>query len=247
MGRVDGKTALVTGASRGIGRAIAIELAREGAKVAINYSSSEGKAKELAEEIKEGGGTAVLYKADIGNSKEARAMVENVAKEFTHLDILVNNAGITRDSLLPRMTDEQWDRVIQTNLNGCFYCTSAVIPIMTAQSYGRIVNVSSLNGQVPAMAQANYSASKGGIIAFSRTAALELVNSGITVNVVCPGYTETDMVGAVPPALQTVIKGKIPMGRFAHPEEIAKAVLFLVADGDYITGQQINVNGGIFM
>jgi acetoacetyl-CoA reductase/3-oxoacyl-[acyl-carrier protein] reductase len=247
MGRVDGKTALVTGASRGIGRAIAIELAREGAKVAINYSSSEGKAKELAEEIKEGGGTAVLYKADIGNSKEARAMVEHIAKEFTHLDILVNNAGITRDSLLPRMTDEQWDRVIQTNLNGCFYCTSAVIPIMTAQSYGRIVNVSSLNGQVPAMGQANYSASKGGIIAFSRTAALELVNSGITVNVVCPGYTETDMFGAVPPALQTAIKGKIPMGRFAHPEEIAKAVLFLVTDGDYITGQQINVNGGIFM
>ena len=247
MGRVDGKTALVTGASRGIGRAIAIELAREGAKVAINYSSSEGKAKAVAEEIKKLGGTAILCKADIGNSKEARAMVENVAKEFTHLDILVNNAGITRDSLLPRMTDEQWDRVIQTNLNGCFYCTSAVIPIMTAQSYGRIVNISSLNGQVPAMAQANYSASKGGIIAFSRTAALELVNSGITVNVVCPGYTETDMVGAVPPALQTITKGKIPMGRFAHPEEIAKAVLFLVADGDYITGQQINVNGGAFM
>ena len=247
MGRVDKKTALVTGASRGIGRAIAIELAREGAKVAINYSSSEAKAKELAEEIKKLGGTAVIYKADIGNSKEARAMVENVAKEFTHLDILVNNAGITRDSLLPRMTDEQWGQVIQTNLSGCFYCTSAAIPIMTAQSYGRIVNVSSVNGQIAAMGQANYSASKGGVIAFTRTAALELVKYGITVNVVAPGYTETDMVDAVPPALQTVIKGKIPMGRFAHAEEIAKAVLFLVADGDFITGQQINVNGGAFM
>ncbi len=151
MGRVEGKTALVTGASRGIGRAIAIELAREGAKVAINYSSSDAKAKEVAEEIKKLGGTAILCKADIGNSKEVRAMVEKVAKEFTHLDILVNNAGITRDSLLPRMTDEQWVQVIQTNLNGCFYCISAVIPIMTAQSYGRIVNVSSMNGQVPAM------------------------------------------------------------------------------------------------
>ena len=247
MGRVEGKTALVTGASRGIGRAIAIELAREGAKVAINYSSSEGKAKAVAEEIKNLGGTAILYKADIGNSKEVRAMVEAVAKEFTHLDILVNNAGITRDSLLSRMTDEQWVEVIQTNLNGCFYCTSAVIPIMTAQSYGRIVNITSTNGQFAAVAQANYGASKGGVIAFTRTAAAELVNSGITVNGVSPGYTETDMFAAVGPALQTVFKGKIPMGRFAHPEEIAKAVLFLVADGDYITGQQINVNGGLFM
>ena len=174
-------------------------------------------------------------------------MVETVAKEFGHLDILVNNAGITRDSLLPRMTDEQWVQVIETNLNGCFYCTSAVIPIMTAQSYGRIVNVSSVNGQVAALGQANYSASKGGLIAFTRTAALELANSGITVNVVAPGYTETDMIGTVPPPVQTKIKGKIPLGRFAHPEEIAKAVLFLVADGDFITGQQINVNGGAFM
>jgi NAD(P)-dependent dehydrogenase (short-subunit alcohol dehydrogenase family) len=247
MKRIDGKTALVTGASRGIGRAIALELAREGAKVAINYATRDTKAKELAEEIKELGGIAFIYKADIGNSKEARTMVENVAKEFTHLDILVNNAGITRDALLTRMTDEQWVHVIQTNLNGCFYCTSAAIPIMAAQSYGRIVNVSSLNGQIPAIGQANYSASKGGIIAFTKTAAAELVNYGITVNAVCPGYTETDMFDAVPPALQTIIKGKIPMGRFAHSEEIAKAVLFVVADGDYITGQQINVNGGSFM
>ncbi len=247
MGRVEGKTALVTGASRGIGRAVAIELAREGAKVALNYSSSEGKAKAVAEEIKNLGGTAILCKADVGNSKEVRAMVETVAKEFTHLDILVNNAGITRDSLLTRMTDEQWVEVIQTNLNGCFYCTSAVIPFMTAQSYGRIVNITSTNGQFAAPAQSNYGASKGGVIAFTRAAAAELVNSGITVNGVSPGYTETDMFAAVGPALQTVFKAKIPMGRFAHPEEIAKAVLFLVADGDYITGQQINVNGGLFM
>ena len=247
MGRVDGKTALVTGASRGIGRAIAIELAREGAKVAINYSSSDAKAKEVAEKIIELGGTAILCKANIGNSKEARAMVEQVAKEFGHLDILVNNAGITRDSLLPKMTDEQWVQVIETNLNGCFFCTSAAIPIMTRQSYGRIVNISSVNGQVPAMGQANYSASKGGLIAFTRTAALELANSGITVNVVAPGYTETDMIESVPAAVQTKIKGRIPLGRFARAEEIAKAVLFLVADGDFITGQQINVNGGAFM
>ena len=174
-------------------------------------------------------------------------MVQQAAEEFSHLDVLVNNAGITRDALLPSMTDEQWTQVIQTNLNGCFFCTSAAIPIMSRQSYGRIVNVSSMNGQVPAMAQANYSASKGGVIAFTRTAAAELVRHGITVNVVAPGYTDTDMFAAVPGPLQASIKGKIPMGRFAHPEEIAKAVTFLIADGDYITGQQINVNGGSFM
>lgn len=247
MGRIDGKTALVTGASRGIGRAIALELAREGAKVAINFASSEAKAQEVAEEISALGGTAIIVQANIGNAGEARGMVEKVAEQFGHLDILVNNAGITRDSLLPRMTDEQWVEVISTNLNGCFFCTSAAIPIMTNQSYGRIVNISSMNGQVPAIGQANYSASKGGIIAFTRTAAAELVRSGITVNAVVPGYTDTDMFAAVPDAIQAHIKSKIPMGRYAHPEEIAKAVLFLVADGDYITGQQINVNGGAHM
>lgn len=247
MGRVEGRTALVTGGSRGIGRAIALELAREGAKVAINFASNEARAQEVADEIAGMGGTCLLAKANIGDPKEARAMVQRVAEEFTHLDVLVNNAGITRDALLPKMTDEQWMEVIQTNLGGCFFCTSAAIPIMTAQSYGRIVNISSMNGQVPAVGQANYSASKGGIIAFTRTAAAELVHSGITVNTVAPGYTETDMFDAVPLPLQARIKGRIPMARFAHPEEIAKAVVFLVADGDYITGQQINVNGGAFM
>ena len=247
MGRVDGRTALITGGSRGIGRAVAIELAREGARVAINFSSNEAKAQETADEITAAGGTCILAKANIGDPKEARAMVQKVADEFTHLDILVNNAGITRDSLLAQMTDEQWMEVIQTNLGGCFFCTSAAIPIMTSQSYGRIVNVSSMNGQIPAIGQANYSASKGGIIAFTRTAAAELVHSGITVNTVAPGYTDTDMFEAVPPVIQAKIRGGIPMGRFAHPEEIASAVLFLVADGDYITGQQINVNGGSHM
>jgi NAD(P)-dependent dehydrogenase (short-subunit alcohol dehydrogenase family) len=247
MGRCEGRTALVTGASRGIGRAIAIELAREGAKVAVNYASHEAKAQEVKQEIEKLGGTCLLVKANLGVAAEARAMVKQVAETFKHLDVLVNNAGITRDSLLPRMTDEQWVEVIQTNLNGTFFCTSAAIPYMSAQSYGRIVNISSMNGQTGAMGQANYSASKGGIIAFTRTAALELARVGITVNVVAPGFTETDMFAAVPPAIQTQIKSKIPAARFAHPEEIAKAVIYLVADGDYITGQQINVNGGAFM
>ena len=190
----------------------------------------------------------MLVKANLGDRQGgARDGEGGGRRHFGHLDVLVNNAGITRDSLLPKMTDEQWVEVIQTNLNGCFFCTSAAIPFMSAQSYGRIVNISSMNGQVGAIGQANYSASKGGIIAFTRTAALELARFGITVNVVAPGYTETDMFAEVPATIQAQIKAKIPVGRFAQPEEIAKAVLFLVADGDYITGQQINVNGGAHM
>ena len=174
-------------------------------------------------------------------------MVKRVAEQLGHLDILVNNAGITRDKQIGKMTDEEWLEVIQTNLNAVFFCTSAAIPIMTAQSYGRIVNVSSMNGQVGAFGQANYSASKGGIMAFTRTAAVELAKSNITVNTVAPGYTETDMFAKVPGDIQAQIKAKIPLRRFAQPEEVAKAVVFLVADGDYITGQTIGVNGGAFM
>jgi len=247
MGRLEGKTALVTGGSRGIGRAIVLELAREGARGAVKYHSSDEKAKEVADEVAKFGGTCILARANISDPKEARAMVKRVAEEFGHLDILVNNAGVTRDKLLPKMTDEDWLEVIQTNLNAVFFCTSAAIPIMTAQSFGRIVNVGSMNGQVGAMGQANYSASKGGIFAFTRTAAVELARSGITVNAVAPGYTETDMFAKVPADLQLQIKAKIPLRRFAQPEEMAKAVLYLVADGDYVTGQVINVNGGAYM
>ena len=174
-------------------------------------------------------------------------MVKRIADQFTHLDVLVNNAGITRDKLLNKMTDEDWLEVIQTNLNAMFFCTSAAIPIMTAQSYGRIINISSMNGQTGAVGQANYSASKGGIIAFTRTAALELAKSNITVNCIAPGFTETDMFAKVPANLQAQIRGRIPLNRFAQPEEIGRAVIYLVADGDYITGQQININGGAYM
>lgn len=247
MGRLNGKTALVTGASRGIGRAIAIELAREGAKVAVNYQSSDERAKEVAYDIGKFGGTCVLAKANLADPKEARAMVQRIADQFSHLDVLVNNAGITRDKMLPKMTDEDWLEVIQTNLNAMFFCTSAAIPIMTTQSYGRIINIASMNGQIGAVGQANYSASKGGIIAFTRTAALELAKSNITVNCIAPGFTETDMFAKVPAAMQAQIRGRIPLNRFAQPEEIAKAVVYLVADGDYITGQQININGGAYM
>ena len=247
MARLEGKTALVTGGSRGIGRAIVIELAREGARVALNYQSSDEKAQAVASEVAALGGDAMLVKANVGVSQESRAMVKKVAEEFGRLDILVNNAGITRDCSLKKMTDEQWNEVINTNLNGYFYCTSAAIPVMLEQKFGRIINISSMNGQMAAFGQANYSASKGGIIAFTKTAALELAKSGITVNTVSPGFTDTDMFAEVPEKIQEQIKGRIPMGRYATPREIAEAVVFLAAGGDYITGQQINVNGGAFM
>ena len=247
MGRLTGKIALVTGASRGIGRAIVLDLAKEGATVAINYCFSDDKAKDVVKEITEKGGKAILAKADLANRGEARGMVKMVAEKLGGIDILINNAGITRDRSLRKMNDEQWEAVIAANLNGCFYCTSAAIPMMTDAKYGRIVNISSMNGQIAAFGQANYSASKGGIIAFTKTAALELAQANITVNTVSPGFTETDMFAEVPEEIQESIKKRIPMGRFGQPEEVAKAVTFLVTDGDYITGQQINVNGGTYM
>jgi len=247
MSRLNGKTALVTGASRGIGRAIAIALAREGANVAVNYQNNEAKAQEVVAEIAKLGGTAMLIQADIANASEARSMVKKVIDQWGQLDILVNNAGITRDKSLRKLDDESWVKVIQTNLNGCFYCTSAAIPSMIEHGFGRIVNISSMNGQIGAFGQANYSASKGGVIALTKTAALELAKSNITVNTVSPGFTETDMFAEIPEKVQDQIKQRIPMGRFGKPDEIASAVVFLASDGDYITGQQINVNGGAYM
>ncbi|GAB4128570.1 MAG: 3-oxoacyl-[acyl-carrier-protein] reductase [Roseiflexaceae bacterium] len=247
MGRLEGRVALVTGASRGIGRAIAIALANEGAKLALNYRSGASEAQALADEIAAAGGSAALFQADVSDRNNARSLIRTVAEQFGRLDVLVNNAGITRDRTLRKMTDEDWDAVIQTNLGSVYYCVSAAMPIMIEQNYGRIINISSYVGQAGNFGQANYGASKGGIIAFTKTAALELAKYNITVNALAPGFTLTDMLAKVPENVQTMIKSKIPMGRFGLPEEIAKAALFLAADGDYITGQQINVNGGVYM
>ena len=247
MGRLDGKTAIVTGASRGIGRAIALELAQEGAQVALNYVSSDARAQQVADEIASFGGGCMLAKANVADPKEARAMIGRVAERFGRLDILVNNAGITRDKSLRKMNDEDWLEVVQANLNAVFFCTSAAIPIMIEQNYGRIINVSSMNGQTGAFGQANYGASKGGIIAFTKTCAIELAKFNITVNAICPGFTMTDMLAKVPDNIQDQIKAKIPLGRFGTPEDMAKAATFLVEGGDSITGQQININGGAYM
>lgn len=242
-----GKVALVTGASRGIGRAIAIELAERGAEVAVNYRSRLIAAEEVRNHILDTGGECELFQGDVSDRMEARRLVNAVHEQFHHIDILVNNAGITRDRSIRKMTDDDWTQVIDTNLNSVFYCTSAVLPAMIEQQYGRIVNIASFVGQAGNFGQANYAASKGAIIAFTKVLALELAKYNIAVNVVAPGFTETDMVAAIPAEILEQIRARIPLKRLARPEEVAKAVAFLICDGDCITGQQINVNGGIYM
>jgi len=247
MGRLDGKIALVTGASRGIGRAIALQLARDGARVALNYRSGEAEAHSLASEIEKLGGQCLIMRADVSDAKQARELVDRVLQECGRLDILVNNAGVTRDKSLRKLTDEDWSHVLNTNLNSVYYCTTAAIKAMTDQRFGRIINISSFVGQAGNFGQANYAASKGAIIAFTKTAAIELAKYNVTVNAIAPGFTLTDMLAKVPANVQEQIKARIPMGRFGLPEEIAQAVVFLAAEGDYITGQQININGGVYM
>jgi acetoacetyl-CoA reductase/3-oxoacyl-[acyl-carrier protein] reductase len=247
MNKLEGRRALVTGAARGIGRAIAKALASEGADIALNYQSSEADAISLADELTSSGRKTLLLKGNVGERSTWTSMIAAVTQTWGRLDILVNNAGITRDKTLRKMLDDDWFAVLKTNLNACYFGVSAVMSMMIEQKYGRIINISSFVGQAGNFGQANYAASKGGIIAFTKTAALELAKYNVTCNALAPGFTETGMLAKVPEQVRTQILARIPMGRFATPEEIAKAVLFLAADGDYITGQQINVNGGVYM
>ena len=244
---LEGKVALITGASRGIGRAIALELAHRGATVAVNFRTSQSAAEELKREIHQVGCECELFQGDISDRQHARRLIRDVFNNFRRVDILVNNAGITRDRSIRKMTDDDWAEVIDTNLNSVFYCTSAALPVMIEHKYGRIVNIASFSGQAGNFGQANYAASKGGIIAMTKVLALELAKFNITANVVSPGFTETEMVAAIPNDVLEQILAKIPLKRLAQPQEVAKAVAFLVCEGDYITGQQINVNGGIYM
>jgi acetoacetyl-CoA reductase len=247
MAKLAGRQALVTGAARGIGRAIAKALASEGADIAINYQSSEADARSLADELGKSGSKTLLFQGNVGERATWTERIGKIKQDWGRLDILVNNAGITRDKTLRKMTDEDWTQVLQTNLNACYFGVSAVMPMMLEQKFGRIINISSFVGQAGNFGQANYAASKGAIIAFTKTAALELAKYNVTCNALAPGFTETSMLAKVPEQVRTQILARIPMGRFGQPDEIAKAVLFLAADGDYITGQQINVNGGVYM
>ena len=245
---LDGKTALVTGASRGIGRAIALCLAAEGARVAINYAGNVKAAEEVKASVEAAGGTAILCQADIADSAAVEAMIADVVKEFGAIDILVNNAGITRDTLLMRMKDEDFAKVLDTNLKGVFYCTKAVAKLMMKKRSGRIVNMASVVGLVGNAGQTNYAAAKAGVIGFSKSAAKELASRGITVNVVAPGFIGTDMTAGLPESVKEKMLTDIPLGRMGEPEDVASAVLFLASDqASYITGQVVNVDGGMVM
>lgn len=245
---LDGKCALVTGASRGIGRAIAVKLASEGAKVALNYAGNAAAAEEVKKEIEAAGGQAITVQADVSEPASVEAMIQTVVDAFGQIDILVNNAGITRDGLLLRMKDEDFDAVINTNLKGIFYTTKLVSKLMMKKRFGRIVNMASVVGLTGNAGQTNYAAAKAGVIGFSKSAAKELAARGITVNMVAPGFIETDMTAVIPEKAKEAMMGGIPLGRAGKPEDVANAVLFLVSDqAAYITGQVLKVDGGMVM
>jgi acetoacetyl-CoA reductase len=245
--RLDGKTAIVTGAGRGIGRAIAKELGETGANVVVNYSTSAELAEDLAAEIRAMGPQAVAIKADVTDFDQVRAMVSQAIETFGQIDILVNNAGITRDKTLKNMSREHWDEVIHVNLGSTFNCTKLVLPHMLERKSGKIVNISSFVALAGNVGQANYAATKAGIIGFTKSVALEVARYGITVNAVCPGFTETDMLWSVPENIRQRILEKIPMARFGTAEEIAACVRYIVSEGDYMTAQAISINGGVYI
>ncbi|MBQ5832055.1 MAG: 3-oxoacyl-[Selenomonadales bacterium] len=246
--QLEGKVALVTGASRGIGRAVAIRLAKSGAKIAVNYAGNQAAAEEVKQIIEQNGGEAILVQADISNAESVDAMVAAVMEAFGRIDILVNNAGITRDTLLMRMKEADWNAVIQTNLTGVFYVTKAVSKIMMKQRYGKIVNMSSVVGLMGNAGQANYAAAKAGVIGFTKSMAKELAARNITVNAIAPGFIATDMTAVLSDKVKEDLATKSPMGRLGEADDIASAVLFLVSDSaSYITGQTLNVDGGMVM
>lgn len=248
MSDLTGKTAIITGASRGIGAEIAKRFAQAGANVVVNYSGSQQKAEAVAEAIEENGGKAIAVKANVADADAVKAMVDETISQFGTVDILVNNAGITRDNLMMRMKDDEWDDVINTNLKGVFVCTKAVTRQMMKQRSGRIVNIASIVGVMGNAGQANYVASKAGVIGLTKTTARELASRGITANAVAPGFITTDMTDGLNEEIQQSMMSQIPLGRFGKPEEVAKAALFLASDeASYMTGQTLHLDGGMVM
>lgn len=241
-----GRVAVVTGSSRGIGRAIALKLASQGAKVVVNYNSSPEAAQEVVDQILAQGGEAVAVQADVRDAEQAKNLIDAALEAFQGLDILVNNVGVTRDSLLMRMKEDDWDVVVETNLKGTFNCTKAAQRPMIKQRYGRIINITSVSGVAGQVGQANYSASKAGVIGFTKAVARELGARNVTVNAVAPGYVPTDQTADLPQELIDYILELTPMKRPGTAEEIANAVSFLASDeASYVTGQVLGVDGGM--
>ncbi|MCS4486239.1 3-oxoacyl-[acyl-carrier-protein] reductase [Staphylococcus americanisciuri] len=242
------KVALVTGASRGIGRSIALQLADEGYHVVVNYAGNKEKAEAVVAEIQSKGRESIAIQANVANGDEVKAMIKEVVKTFGSLDVLVNNAGITRDNLLMRMKEHEWDDVVDTNLKGVFNCIQKATPQMLKQRHGRIINLTSVVGAVGNPGQINYVATKAGVIGMTKTAARELASRNITVNAVAPGFIVSDMTDALSDELKETMKGQIPLGRFGQDTDIAHTVAFLASENaSYITGQTIHVNGGMHM
>ena len=240
------KIALVTGAGRGIGRAIAIALAKEGAEVVINYNGSEERAKEVKQTIEENGGKASIYKCNVSDFTACEAMIKDIVKEYGHLDILVNNAGITKDGLIMKMKEEDFDSVLNVNLKGTFNTIRHSARQMLKQRSGKIINISSVSGILGNVGQANYAASKAGVIGLTKTMARELGSRGITVNAIAPGFVDTEMTEVLSEEIRENACKQIILGRFGKPEDIANTAVFLASDkADYITGQIISVDGGM--
>lgn len=245
---LDGKVVLVTGASRGIGRAIALRLAKDGATVVVNYAGNEAAANETREMIESIGGKASLSRADVSSAEAVEQMVKDVMQEYGQIDILINNAGITKDGLLMRMKEADWDAVLNTNLKGVYHCTKAVARYMMKRKSGKIVNLTSVVGLTGNIGQANYAAAKAGVIGFTKSIAKELAARGVQVNAVAPGFIDTDMTAVLTDEIKKSMVEKIPLARLGAAEDVANAVAFLVSeDASYITGQTLNVDGGMVM
>ncbi|HEY5512734.1 MAG TPA: 3-oxoacyl-[acyl-carrier-protein] reductase [Geomonas sp.] len=246
MRKLEGKVAVVTGGSRGIGAAIAKELGREGATVVINYNDSHKLAQAVVEEIKAMGSSAIALQADISEAKPTKGFIEEVLEKFGRIDILVNNAGITRDRTFHKMSFEEWHKVIDTNLSSVFNTCKVALPAMMEQKYGRIINISSVVGQAGGFGQTNYASAKAGLIGFTKSLALETARKGVTVNAICPGFIATEMVSEMPESVLEAIIAQIPMKKLGEPAEIAKGVIYL-CESEYMTGQCLNLNGGLYM
>lgn len=245
---MDKKVALVTGAARGIGRQIAFTLAREGVFVVVNFNGSRERAQEVVDIIKENGGDGIIYQCNVSDFNQTESMVKDLIKSYGHVDILVNNAGITRDGLIMKMSEEDFDAVIETNLKGCFNTIRHLSRQMLKQRSGKIINISSVSGVLGNVGQANYAASKAGIIGLTKTMARELASRGITVNAIAPGFVNTEMTEVLPDSVKENAVAQIPLGRFGEVEDIAEMAAFLASDkANYITGQVIHVDGGMAM